>query len=108
MDDDAWSGIVLAVRRAPSGCRSPPSPQMRRREIEIHHADLGTVYGHEDWPQDFVVELLDVVTVDQASAGPFTAHASRPRTKLEVGGAGGPTVTGSGVDLGWWLTGRGG
>ncbi len=81
---------------------------MRRRELEIHHADLGTVYCHEDWPPDFVVELLDVVTVDQASAGPFTVHASDLGRSWSVGGEGGPTVTGTGVDLGWWLTGRGG
>src|ERR1700712_505507 len=106
MDEKAWTGTFS---RTPGTAPVPAAtiPQMRRREIEIHHADLGAVYAREDWPQDFVLELLDVVCVDQASAGPFTAHASDLDRAWEVGGPGGPTVTGTGADLGWWLCGRG-
>ncbi|MBV9832116.1 MAG: maleylpyruvate isomerase family mycothiol-dependent enzyme [Marmoricola sp.] len=110
MDDDAWDGWFC---RTPGTEQVPVAtvPQMRRREVEIHHADLGTVYGHVDWPQDFVIELLDVVTVDQAPSGPFTVRAEDLGRSWAVGGDGGdrgPTVTGTGADLGWWLTGRGG
>lgn len=106
MDEKAWTGTFS---RTPGTEPVPAAtiPQMRRREIEIHHADLGAVYANQDWPQDFVVELLDVASVDQAAAGPFTAHASDLDRTWTVGGAGGPTVTGTGADLGWWLCGRG-
>ena len=30
----------------------------RRREIEIHHADLGASYTQHDWPDDFVAVWL--------------------------------------------------
>ena len=79
----------------------------RRREVEIHHADLGASYTHHDWPDDFVAELLDVVSVDQADAGPFQLRATDLGRDWAVGGDGGPTVMGRGSDLGWWLTGRG-
>ena len=61
----------------------------RRREIEIHHADLGASYTHRDWPNDFVAELLDVVSVDQAEAGPFHRATDLGRD-WAVGGDGGP------------------
>ena len=106
MDERAWTGTFS---RTPGTDPIPVAtvPQMRRREIEIHHADLGAVYARQDWPDDFVVELLDVACVDQGAAGPFTAYASDLDRPWEVGGPGGPTVTGSGADLGWWLCGRG-
>jgi maleylpyruvate isomerase len=106
MDDKAWTGTFS---RTPGTAPVPASdiPKMRRREIEIHHADLGAVYAQQDWPPDFVAELLDVVCVDQGATGPFTAHAADLDRSWEVGGPGGPTVTGSGADLGWWLCGRG-
>jgi maleylpyruvate isomerase len=33
----------------------------RRREVEIHHADLLLGYGPDDWPADFVVDQLEQV-----------------------------------------------
>ena len=59
MDDTAWTG-TFSRRRGPIRSRRPTSRWMRRHEIEIHHADLGAVYARQDWPQDFVLELLDV------------------------------------------------
>ena len=67
------------------------------------------VTGAHDWPAEFVVELLDAVTVDHAGSGPFRVEATdldppgswrRERQRRTV-------VTGRGADLGWWLTGRG-
>jgi maleylpyruvate isomerase len=33
-------------------------PTARRRELEIHHVDLGLAYGPGDWPADFVERTL--------------------------------------------------
>lgn len=107
---EAWAATAL---RTPTG---PPFlvaaiPDMRLREIEIHHADLDAGYGRHDWPAEFVVRLLDAVTVDHAGSGPFRVEATDMNTAWLVGGrvsdAGIATVSGRGADLGWWLTGRG-
>lgn len=106
MGEDDWRG---SFSRTPGAAQVPVAsvPETRRREIEIHHADLGAVYGPADWPGDFVVELLDVVVVDRAPRGPFTVHATDLERSWTVGGENGPTVSGSAFDLGWWLVGRG-
>jgi maleylpyruvate isomerase len=33
---------------------TPESPWRRLREVEVHHADLGLLYGPEDWPDGYV------------------------------------------------------
>ncbi len=101
-----WGG---RVDRLPGGPAWPVVTVVptRRRELEVHHADLGAAYTRSDWPKDFVVELLEVVTMDQAPAGPFRVRATDVGHDWYVGGEGGPTVLGSGADIGWWLTGRG-
>lgn len=83
-------------------------PLARRREVEIHHADLGLGYTYDDWPPDFCSALLDAVTIDQAGAGPFTVCAEDIDGEWAVGAQGGRhSVIGSAGALGWWLTGRG-
>jgi maleylpyruvate isomerase len=106
MDDERWQG---EYNRLPGGPTWPAVTLVptRRREVEIHHADLGAAYTHRDWPEDFVRELLDAVTVDQAGSGPFRVRATDLGREWEVGDGDGPTVLGTGADLGWWLTGRG-
>lgn len=106
MDEERWTAVY---NRLPGGPTWPVATIVatRRREVEIHHVDLGWSYTRSDWPDDFVVELLDVVTVDQAGAGPFRVRATDVGRDWVVGGEDGPTVTGTGADLGWWLTGRG-
>lgn len=106
MDERHWSG---RIDRLPGGAAWPMVTVVptRRRELEIHHADLGTSYTRADWPQDFVAELLDAATVDQASAGPFRLRATDLGHDWFVGDDRGPVVMGTGADLGWWLTGRG-
>jgi maleylpyruvate isomerase len=48
---DDWSGPVLST----TAVRPKATvPEMRRREVEIHHADLGLGYGFADLPADFV------------------------------------------------------
>ena len=104
--DDRWGG---AFSRTPGGEPWPAATIVatRRRELEIHHVDLGATYTQHDWPDDFVHDLLDVVSVDQAGAGPFRIRATDLGRDWAVGGEDGPVVTGTGADLGWWLTGRG-
>ncbi len=82
-------------------------PLMRVREVEIHHADLGAAYSPSDWSADFAVLLLDSMT-KRPYADPFTAEATDLGRTWSYGeGDGGPRVTGTSADLGWWLTGRG-
>jgi maleylpyruvate isomerase len=46
-----WSGSVQST----TGERPKATvPEMRRREVEIHHTDLGLGYGFADLPADFV------------------------------------------------------
>lgn len=108
LSDDDWTG---SIDRVPGGPSFPvlALPATRRREVEIHHADLGCDYRHTDWPRDFCVELLDAVTTEQA-ANPDTDDFKISATDLGMTwqiGADEPVVAGSGVDLGWWLVGRG-
>lgn len=105
MDEDAWLGEFV---RTPGAAAAPVSriPLMRRRELEIHHADLGAIYARTDWPTDFVAELLESEAAHD-EAGPLTLVAVDLDHTWHVGSPGGPIVTGTGADLGWWLTGRG-
>ena len=79
---------------------------MRRREVEIHHADLDAGYDHGAWPEDFVVEVLDRVVPGWAATASFRAHAE-DLGRTWQSGEGGPLVSGRGADLAWWVTGRG-
>lgn len=106
MGETHWSGHIDRLPGGPAWPMVTVVPT-RRRELEIHHVDLRTSYIRENWSEDFLVELLDTVTVDHASSGPFRVRASDVGRSWSVGGAGGPLVMGSGADLGWWLTGRG-
>ena len=101
--------LAASFPRTPGGADVPVAavPAMRMREVEIHHADLGSGYSAADWPEAFCVALLDVVTDDHAADGPFTVVATDLDLLWDVGGADGPEVHGLASDLGWWLVGRG-
>lgn len=105
MPDDAWDG---EIERTPGGRRFATGlvPAMRLREVEIHHADLDAGYTRADWDPAFCVALIDSVTARPEQYA-FVAVASDHDRRWEVG-SGGPTVTGTLADLGWWLCGRGG
>jgi maleylpyruvate isomerase len=83
---------------------------MRLREVEIHHADLGTGYTADDWPADFRAILLESMTKRPYPA-PFDVrptdldHTWHYGPSHEEGSR--PVVTGTSAALGWWLTGRG-
>jgi len=105
MPEDAWDG---ETERTPGGRRFPTAlvPTMRLREVEIHHADLDAGYTRADWDAAFCIALIDSVAARPGQPA-FVAVASDHDRRWEVG-AGGPTVTGTLADLGWWLCGRGG
>ena len=84
MDRERWDG---EFNRLPGGPTWPAVTIVatRRREVEIHHADLGAAYTHHDWPDDFAAELLDTVCVDQAASGPFRVRATDLGREWQVG-----------------------
>jgi maleylpyruvate isomerase len=95
------------VERTPGG-RSFQAGEvglMRVREVEIHHADLGLDYTAADWPPEFVALLLSSRATHHDGAG-FVAHATDLDQSWKFG-SGGPTVSGVGSALAWWVTGRG-
>ena len=105
LPEDQWD---TTIDRVPGGrtFTAGDVPGMRLREVEIHHADLAAGYDHRSWPPEFAVLLVDGLRDKDVSTDPFRARA----TDLDRAwgfGEGGPTVSGTGADLGWWLTGRG-
>jgi maleylpyruvate isomerase len=80
-------------------------PWMRLREVEIHHADLGLDYTAADWSADFVVLLMDFRAEIHDGPG-FVAEATDLARTWQFA-ADGPTVSGVGSALAWWVTGRG-
>lgn len=96
------------IERTPGGRQFPAGVvgDMRVREVEIHHADLGLDYTAADWPTEFVVRVLDFRTDADHDGPPFVAHAV-DLDRSWRSGTGGPTVSGPGSALAWWVTGRG-
>jgi maleylpyruvate isomerase len=96
--DRTPGGQVIAVRNV---------PLMRLREVEIHHADLGTGYSPADWSHAFAEVLVESMT-KRPYPQPFRVLA-RDLARTWDFGDGEPvaTVTGDAASLGWWLTGRG-
>ena len=94
------------IERTPGGRQFPAGEvgTMRVREVEIHHADLGLDYTAADWPSEFVVLLLST-RADHHDGPGFAAHAT-DLDRSWTFGAGGPTVSGVGSALAWWVTGR--
>jgi maleylpyruvate isomerase len=99
------------VNRLPEGPVWPVAELLtaRRREVEIHHADLGLGYTHRNWPADFCVVLLDAVTGDHGDSpeSPGFAVAATDLDRSWAVGADSPVIRGTAADLGWWLVGRG-
>jgi maleylpyruvate isomerase len=103
-----WEG---SISRAPDGPQWPvvTVPATRRREVEVHHADLGAGYGPADWPEDFTVGLLDLVVADHTASPDTPAFTVHPTDVVRTWslGADHPVVEGTAGDLAWWLLGRG-
>lgn len=99
-------GDVL-VERLPGGrtFAAGAVADIRLREVEIHHADLGLGYTWRDWPEGFVRSLLDFLSMRYDVGGGFSAYATDLNAEWQFG-IGGPTVSGPGAALAWWATGR--
>jgi maleylpyruvate isomerase len=108
LNGEQWDG---AVHRLPGGpvLQLRTIPDMRRREVEIHHADLDAGYSHADWPDDFQMQLLDLVTADRANDADSPVFTIRATDTIRTWSAGAeqPVIEGTAADLGWWLVGRG-
>jgi maleylpyruvate isomerase len=96
-----------SVERTPGGRRFVAGDvgTMRVREVEIHHADLGLDYTAADWSADFVVLLMDFRAEIHDGPG-FVAEATDLARTWQFA-TDGPTVSGVGSALAWWVTGRG-
>ena len=101
---DNLAGTV--IERTPGGRTFPAGEvgPMRVREVEIHHADLGLDYTAADWTPEFVGLVLDSRAPAHDGDG-FVAHAT-DLGRTWTFGPGGPTVSGAGGALAWWVTGR--
>ncbi|QIG43075.1 maleylpyruvate isomerase family mycothiol-dependent enzyme [Nocardioides anomalus] len=97
------------VERTPGG-RTFTAGQvgtMRTREVEIHHADLGLDYTAADWPPAFAALVLATRAADHPPGPGPVAHAVDLDQRFVFGDGSGPTVSGPGSALAWWVTGRG-
>lgn len=108
LTSDQWEERVTRVPDAPEWPVAT-LPTFRRREVEIHHADLACSYSAADWPLDFTIGLLDLVVPnhrasDQSPA--FTILATDLNQTWSVG-ADSPVISGPANALAWWLVGRG-
>ncbi len=103
---DRWE---VEVTRVPGSAPFPVRRvgAMRRTEVEVHHADLGTAYTAADWPRDFLDHLLGRRRRELAAAGVPLALELTDRGEEVVTGPGGPRVSGATADVVWWLLGRG-
>lgn len=104
---DQWK---IAIERTPGGRATPADDLLlaRRREVEIHHCDLGAGYSPDDWPADFGLALLEHVTPDRADGPGMLLVAADLGVEWRIGSGGDvPKVTGSVGRLAWWLVGRG-
>ncbi len=109
----AANEIPVADLDAP-GCRTPGAATwpvrrvatMRRIEVEVHHADLGTGYTAAAWPEDFVAALMRRRERELSEEGPAFTWRSTDTGRTWSSGEG-ATVEGAAADLVWWLLGRG-
>lgn len=106
--DDAWD---TTLERTPGGPSFPASavPEMRLREVEIHHVDLAAGYDRSGWSPELAAHVLDTAEARGSTGAAFIAHATDLGRSWAFGDptAGGPAVSGAAADLAWWLTGRG-
>jgi maleylpyruvate isomerase len=101
--------LSTPIERVPGGrtFRASSVPDMRMREVEIHHADLGAGYTRADWAPELAGMIIDSMAKRESWDSPFTARATDTDRSWTFGEGTGPTVSGTSADLAWWLTGRG-
>ncbi len=107
LPESAWDG---RFERTPGGQELPlrALPLMRVREIEIHHADLGSGYTPDQWPTRFAEVVVDGMVKRLDAEPSFRVTPLDSERSWEVGAVGEQSaiVTGPVAQLAWWLTGR--
>lgn len=100
-------GRDVVVERVPGGPRLSldEAIEARRREVEIHHADLLVGYGPNDWPEEFLDTVFNTVVEDRQDGPPMLLRT--PHGDVLIGNGYGPAVGGDRAELTWWLLGRG-
>lgn len=105
--DDVWQG---RFERTPAGQTLPLDsvPLMRVREIEIHHADLGSGYTADQWPHRFSETVVDGMVRRLDSQTRFRITPLDSERSWDVGDVDDDSgvVTGPVAQIAWWLTGR--
>ncbi|WP_435745123.1 maleylpyruvate isomerase family mycothiol-dependent enzyme [Nocardioides sp. SYSU DS0663] len=103
---DRWQ---QGFRRTPDTAEHPLSgvPEMRLREVEVHHVDLGLGATPADWPRSFPARLVGYMVERRPTDRPLRVHATDLGRTWETPEPADATVHGTAADLGWWLTGRG-
>lgn len=98
------------VGRTPEGPLFPAReiPFRRRVEVEVHHADLGLDFSHDDWDPYFADAVVGRTMEDRADGPAMVLRATDTGGLWKFGVPGqGPEVTGKAADLAWWVLGRG-
>jgi len=106
LPDDQWE---VTIERTPGhpAFRARSTVLMRLREVEIHHADLGLAYTHDDWVPAFSAQVIESASHRDWPSS-FRVLARDLAETWAIGeGEPGATVSGDSHDLAWWLTGRG-
>lgn len=105
---EQWNLSVHRVPGAPAWLVSM-LPHFRRREVEVHHADMAATYSALDWPIDFTTDLLDLLTRNHATSErtPDFAIKATDLDRTWPVGSYSPVISGSAGALAWWLIGRG-
>ena len=81
---------------------------VRRTEVEVHHADLGSSYSPADWPRDFAAALVGRRQQELGADGPsMVLRATDADDVWKLGSGQGPDLSGTTGALAWWLVGRG-
>ncbi len=105
LPEDQWE---VKLDRTPGNpaFRARSTVLMRLREVDIHHADLGLAYTHDDWEPAFSAVVIASARHRDWSTS-FRVLARDLAETWQIGtGEPAATVSGDAHDLAWWLTGR--
>jgi maleylpyruvate isomerase len=100
--DATWDSLI---ERTPRGrvVTAEELVDTRWREVEIHHADLGTGFGPRDWSPAFTAYIFAAVVRDRAGED---LVLRTPEGDVALGDGSGPVVAGDRAGLAYWLLGR--
>lgn len=115
--EDAWAATTEETWHAGAGLAGDRRfdlaflPFRRWREVEVHHADLGMGFTHEDWSDAYVGRELPITideTAERVTERRIEVHATDLDQRWTIGaGEGSPsTVAAPARSLLAWLFGR--